>query len=134
MIDMAKRFVTMAEACQILNISQRTLHRRIREGLIESKKEGKRRLVLVDDSHIAASDTHMAEADMPLMEYLREENAYLRQKLDEATKLLDSASERRETIVLQLKRQVDEAKRLLEDRGSWWKKIWRRRRDAKDKD
>jgi len=53
---MANIWQTLAEACQTLGISQRTLYRRIDKGKVESKTENNRRLVLVslpDDKPVA---------------------------------------------------------------------------------
>lgn len=105
---MADKWVTMAEACQILGVSQRTLHRRITRGEIPSKKEGKRRLVLIDDSQIIDISSQLAET--VLMEQLHKENELLRQQLER----YEERSQRQDTIILQLTRQLEQSQRLLE--------------------
>jgi len=86
---MADIWQTLAEACQTLGISQRTLYRRIDKDEIESKLEDKRRMVLVslpDDKLMADSMADVADTDITA---LKDENEDLKQQLQERDSQID---------------------------------------------
>lgn len=129
---MAQTWVTVAEACHVLGMAERTLRRYISEGKLTSKLEKGRRLVLVD----------VAEPDMPgdmpdtsaLLDQVRNENEHLRQQLQEKDKQIDKlqtqleeTSQRHDTIVLQLTRQLEQSQRLLEYKQEPWYRRWFRK-------
>lgn len=119
---MAEKWLTVAEACQSLAMTERTLRRRISQGRVTSKLENGRRLVLVEDA--------MTED----MARLQEENARLKQELEQARQDLrdarsqmDEASQRHDTIVLQLTRQLENQQRLLEyHEAPWWRRLFQK--------
>jgi len=125
---MTGKWVSLAAACQSINISESTLRRRIEQGQIESKLENGRRLVLIDP----ASQMTVTEADPALIEQLQGEVEYLRQELDRRNRQIEDLEEsrqRQDTIMLQLTRQLEQSQRLLEHhREPFWRRWLERRR------
>jgi excisionase family DNA binding protein len=142
---MAQEWVSIADACVILGISKSTLYRKINHGEIESKKDGKTTKCLInvpDESHNGTNDT--VNETLQVMGQLRSENEYLRQQVtqlqakqdqkDEDIRQKDNqiadASQRHDTIVLQLTRQLEQSQRMLEaHRDPFWKKWFRKDRN-----
>ena len=129
---MSSEWVSMKQACDILDISLSTLRRRIGNRIIESKLEGNRRLVLIH--HDTSSDTSpkqdVTQTDTPFVEQLKYQIENLQKQLDireeEVAKLqeeLSQSRERSDTIILQLTHQLEQSQRLLEYRRA---PFWRR--------
>jgi len=118
---MAKKWQTVTDACQTLNISQRTLYRRIDKGDIEAKLEDGRRLVLVDvpdDKPVA--DTLARLADTQELEQLKQEKISLegelqklRQQYDERGQVLQDL-ERKAAIVEQATSEVEHLREQIQ--------------------
>ena len=129
---MSDNWVTATEAAQTLGVSEKTVSRRAKQGQIKSKKQGKRRLYLVDTDKPMSDSVRDTGA---VVEQLRSEVEHLREKLDEKDKALedarqaaDEASQRHDTIVLQLTMQVEQRQRLLDyHRDPWYRRIFRHR-------
>ena len=126
---MADMWQTVTEACHTLGISQRTLYRRIEKGELESKLEGNRRLVLVDDSQEADGVANVADAtDTALLQQVQSEKTHLREQVKALQEELSQTSERHDTIVLQLTRQLETQQRLLEYHQDPWYRRWFRKK------
>jgi len=120
-----ENWLTVAEACHVLGMAERTLRRHIQEGKIKSKLEKGRRLVLAEP---AQSDM---PGDMPetavLVDQLRTENEHLRKQVNELQDQLSQSNERHDMIVMQLTRQLEQSQRLLSyHQAPWWRR-WVRR-------
>jgi excisionase family DNA binding protein len=131
-----KQWVTMAEACRISGLSQRTIQRRIKEGTITSKKQGRNRLILTGTLDTPARNG--AEmAGMDLMGQIREENQFLREQVRDLTERLkdkdreaEEDRKRQQTIILQMTRQLESQQRLIEYKKTpWWKRILTGKKD-----
>ena len=142
---MAKQWVSRAVACQVIGISERTLRRHIQEGKIQSRRDGNRVFVLVDiaDTETVNSDQsadisgHIA--DTPLLDQIQKENELLRQQLTEKDKQIGKLqeeisehSQRTDTIIMQMTRQLEVSQRMLESseqkaKRSWWSRLWKRK-------
>lgn len=134
---MAKKWQTVADACHILGVSQRTLYRRIKKGEIESKLESGRRLVLIDDSQVTDSVASVADmADTALLEQVKSENEHLRdqvtglqEELKAERERTEQGKERSDTIIIQLTRQLEQSQRLLEyHQEPWYRRVFRKGR------
>ncbi len=131
---MKETWVTMTDACKILGISQSTLYRRVNKGEIESKKEDNATMCLVSVSNESQDDNMDTQE---LLSQLRGEVEYLRTQLtqkesqtEEARKAAVEASQRHDTIVLQLTRQNQQ---LLEyHQEPWYRRWFRRRKSGED--
>lgn len=138
---------TIAEACEILGISVRTMRRRIQQGKVESRLEDGRRMVLVTaedkDSATDSDDTVTGTpsgtpngtpsdglvAQSELIDQLKSEVEYLRKQLGETNERHDQEKERSDTIILQLTRQLEQSQRLLEDHSiPWYRRLLKRRK------
>ena len=139
---MNNKWVTIDQAATILGVSAMTVRRRIEKGDLESKLENRRRLVCITD------DTQVSYKDEQIVAQLRRENEQLRKQTDiqneqirelrEELKQKDSdlrkersaaedTSQRHDTIVLQLTRQLEQSQRLLEyNQAPWWRKWFRK--------
>ncbi len=138
---MSSEWVSMKQACDILDISISTLRRRIDNGEIESKLEGKRRTILIH--HDTSSDTstkqEATQTDTSFTEQLKHQIESLQKQLDtregEAAKLqeeLSQSRERSDTIILQLTRQMEQSQRLLEyNQEPWYRRMFRKGRKEK---
>ena len=133
---------TIAEACELLGVSVRTIRRRIEQGKVDSRLKDGRRMVLVTAAE-EDSATHSANgtidtvsgtpSDTPidgtvaqsgLVDQLRSEVEFLRKQLDEANERHDQEKERADTILLQMTRQLEQSQRLLEyHEEPWYRRI-----------
>jgi len=142
---MSSEWVSMKQACDILDISISTLRRRVDNGEIESKLDGNRRSVLIhhdtsNDTSDTSSDTstkqEATQTDTSFMEQLKCQIESLQKQLDtregEVAKLqeeLSQSRERSDTIILQLTRQMEQSQRLLEyNQEPWYKRMFRKGR------
>ncbi len=129
-------WLTITEACDRFGISERTLRRRINEGKVVSKKRGKRRLVLAES---LAALSEMAEVKVSLqgssylaelVEGLKADKERLQRQVEDLQTELKESSNRHDTIVLQLTRQLDQNQRLLEyHRDPFWRRWFKRERE-----
>lgn len=132
---------TIAEACELLNVSKRTIWRRIKQGKLESKIEDGKRLISIPETYIGVSiivddtvtgtpddtpnGTHAKISDQSeLITQLRSEIDYLRNELKQANERNEQSQERSDTIILQLTRQLGDTQKALESsRQSWWRRL-----------
>lgn len=127
------QWMTLQEAEKILGISERSIRRRVDAGKLKSKKEDGRRYVLVDmDAAVTETrQVHDPDAVSRLEVELEVAKAEIR-RLNDVMERKDTesaeASQRHDTIVLQLTRQLSDQQRLLEyHRERWWKRLFRRK-------
>ena len=144
------KWLTIKEACHVLNMSERTLRRHVQEGKIESKLDGKRRYVLIDNDttdHVNGHDPDMP-VDMSdkdsLIEVLKQQIqekdkqiGKLQEQLSGTQKESAEAKGRADTLLLNLQRQLEQSQRMLESsqakqRRSWWRRIFRKSSDDTD--
>ena len=79
---------------------------------------------------LESSDTLLISRLESEVEYLREQFSEVQRQLDETRKGAEEASERSDTLLLQLTRQLEQSQRMLEaHQESWWRRIFRRRRN-----
>lgn len=133
---MNSRWVSLNEAVGILGISLSTLRRRIDKGEIETKLvNGKRFIQIPDEVQVNSNIIHSVveqlkdEVQGLRQRIAREEkkNEELQRHLDEAHKASEEASQRHDTIVLQLTRQLEQSQRLLEyHKESFWRRWFRK--------
>lgn len=122
------RWLTIAEACQMLSVSERTLRRHIAHGKYESRLQKGRRLVrLSEDDNRQMTDSQPADVPDLLVAQLQSEIQHLRDvvsKRDTQIEALmtefaqsnqqrDQASQRSDTIVLQLTQQLEGSQKQL---------------------
>ena len=133
---------TIAEAVGILGVSDRTIRRRIDKGELDTKLEGKVRYIRIDSVSSTMPDDMSSRE---LINQLKSENERLVQQQSEKDKQIENlqgqlegtqkdvaeASQRHDTILLQLTRQLENQQKMLEyHQEPWWQRIWRRRKEG----
>lgn len=133
---MTQKWVSVSDACFILSISKSTLYRRIKEGEIESKREGKYTMCLIDMQDKPEYGTSETLDNSPqVMDQLRSENGHLRQQVIQLQERLNQkdadlrrkddqlaeASQRHDTVVMQLTRIVEYQQQ------SFWRRLFQRK-------
>lgn len=144
-----KDWITVAEASQRLDISERSVRTWITEGKLNARKHGRKWLIseesmgsyggeapeTTDDTEEISANTEADSAHD--LEKLRIENEYLKAEVEELRKdkqdLQDSRT-RQDTIIMQLSRNAESQQLMLEDmrsRKSFWQRL-RRKKDRED--
>lgn len=133
---MTQKWVSVSEACILLSISRSTLYRRINERGIESKREGKHTMCLVDVPDESQNETiDTLNNSLQVIEQLRSENEHLRQQVTQLQERLDEkdedlrrkdeqiaeASHRHDTVVIQMTRIVEYQQQ------PFWRKLFQRK-------
>ena len=129
-------YYTVDEACKTLKISRRTLYHWLKKGKFKSKKEGKKRLILLSDdstiedifpnaqttqtpSQTTQNDSQTTQTNQNDMmgavkqleaevDRLKTQNELLHTELFEMRKEMTEASKRHDTIVMQLSNTINE--------------------------
>ena len=136
---------TVNEALDILGISRRTLYDRMDADKLESKKEGKNRMIWIDDdvkensavpvrgartdSH---TDSHTDETVKLLteqLEYFRKQTEMLQGQLSEQSQQLSEQSQRHDTIMLKMTNAIENQQLQFQEVQNqqsvgFWKRIF----------
>ena len=114
--DMTEQ-MPLEEAAQYLNISERTLRRRIQSGKITANKiKGKWIVDINLDDNTEKTATRQQDADLAeLVSQLKSENEHLRGTNQQLLSSMDEARTRSDTIIMQLSQQIDRQQLQLED-------------------
>ncbi len=132
---MTVKWVSVKEACHLLDISESTLRRRISQGIIKAEGEGRERRVAIEpDAEVTATMTpNVLRQLQKENEILREQVEWLKQKMDQRDQETAQASERHDTILLQLTRQLEQSQRLLEyHQDPWYRRLFKRNRKMEE--
>ena len=135
------KWVSVAEAPQLIGISERSLRYRISKGTIESKLENGKRLVCVELDDTSHEKPH-AKLHENTHEILHEKDERIAGLQSQVADLQEQLSRRDEQIdhltqvvamsqknVAALTEQLDTSRQMIEDmreQRSWWKRIFRR--------
>lgn len=123
-------WITVKVAAKFRRCSERNILDLIKRGTLKGKKEGRRWLVWMDVPEEPAEDipnvseVHVATAFSTLTQQLEEKDKQIAKLQDE----LSEASQRHDTIVLQLTRQLEQSQRLLEYNQEPWYRRWFKRK------
>lgn len=132
---MTGQWKTLKEAGEILGVSESTIRRRIKQDDIQSKVENNKRLILIQEvnqmtgqmteyAHLKTENERLLQENAELKEQLKHRDSQLQVK-DEQTA---EASNRHDTIVLQLTRHLEQSQRLLEYHEEPFYRRWFRRK------
>lgn len=132
---MSEEWLTIPEVADRLNVTERTVRRYISNGRFQTKMDGKRKLIFIDDSMTDVSDDineNNYDNDIDtVIEMQREEINRLHKLLEDALEDARQAKERSDTIVLQLTQQVEQLtgqnQLLLEDlrpKRRWYHRLF----------
>ena len=107
----------LEEAAQYLNVSERTLRRRIQSGKITANKiKGKWIVDINLDDNTEKTAARQQDADLAeLVSQLKSENEHLRGTNQQLLSSMDEARTRSDTIIMQLSQQIDRQQLQLED-------------------
>jgi len=136
-------WITVKAAAQLRECSERNILDLIKRGTLEGKKDkdGRRWLALMDIPEETTGKTSEYSEGLPnisevvtlLKAQLDENRTQLEEKDKQIERLqeeLSQASERSDTIVLQLTRQIEHSQRLLEYKSEpWHRRIFRRKQE-----
>lgn len=116
---------SISDSLQKLNVSRRTLYDRINKDELITKKEGRNRLVWLDDTVEVDTSTYTKQ-NVDLVKELRSQLEYFKTKvmnlesqLNEYHQELSQQRQRTDTIILKM---TDQNQLLLESKPFW--KFW----------
>ncbi len=125
------KWVSVSDACQAFDKSDRTVRRWIEDGKLKSRKSGRSVEVLLEVSDIESANGGQTAAQVEIARLKAEVDGKdevvtaLRSQVEE----LSSSRERQDTIILQLSRQLDQSQRLLEYHAEpWYRRMFGKRR------
>lgn len=129
---MDEKKLTIQEYIEKTGVSQATVYRHIKAGKLESERVDGILYIIIK------YDKNENQNDNGLLDQLKSENEYLRQQLSQAMETIkqmqddsESAKQRSDTIILQLTRELDGQKMLLEHRNkSFWKRLFRKKKNS----
>ena len=140
---MADEWITVKEAAELLNVSDRYVRNLAAKGKLDARRDGNRWLI-----HSSLSEPKTEHLGIPAEQsaipteqhtigWLQEriegqakQISELQSELASARKETAEASQRHDTIVLQLTRQLEQSQRLIEYRNEPWYRRWFRSRKA----
>jgi len=136
-------WITVKDAAQIRNCSERNIIRLIQAGELEAQKNGKKWLILMDKSELdSASSPQFTEVMSALKVQLQEKDSQISKLQDQLEQMRNGmeatrkdaadASQRHDTIVLQLTRQMEQSQRLLEYHEEPFYRRWFRKKRKED--
>jgi predicted transcriptional regulator len=136
---MQQQWVTVSEASRLLDVTERTIQRYIKENKYPSQLKNGRRYILLDlsedlinglkDSGNVVTEKEDITTDLmkdKLIDKMESEIEYLREELSKTREELDQSRQRSDTIILQLTRQFEQQTMLLEDmrnKSSFWQRL-----------
>lgn len=116
-----EEWITVKEAAKIKKCTERNVIELIRKGAVEAKKDGRKWLVLIETSEMTAELSPQISEIISVLKVQLEEKDKQLQALQEQ---LSSASQRHDTIVMQLTRQLGDAQKALEyHKAPWWRRL-----------
>ena len=108
---------SVKETCRILDISRRTLYDRIESKKIDTKKEGKRRLVWLHlPSHITSHAQELpleSSVDIDRVKGLEQNLKYFRDKCDRLEIQISEQSTRHDVVVLKLSNTIERQQLMI---------------------
>jgi len=117
-------WITVKDAAKIRKCTQANIRYLISQGNIEAKKDGGRWLVN-EDSLVSEKDfSQTADVISVLKAQLEEKD----KQINLLQTQIQDMSERHDTIVLQMTRQMEQTQRMLETAKEPWYRRWRKKK------
>ena len=120
-------WITAKEAAKIRKCTQANIRYLISQGNIEAKKDGGRWLVNEDSLGSEKDFSQTADVIIVLQEQLREKDKQIGLLQEQVRDM----SERHDTIMLQMTRQMEQTQRMLEAAKEPWYRRWRKKKESK---
>jgi excisionase family DNA binding protein len=132
-----EEWITVKEAAKIRNCTERNIIKIIDKGDLEAKKDGRRWLVLMDTSEPSTekepNNTELISVFKVQLEEKDKQIERLQKQLEDKDRVIDDASQRHDTIVLQLTRQLEQSQRMLEaHQEPWYRRFLGRKNRARE--
>ena len=140
---MEAEWIPVKEAAKLLEISERQVLNRIHTGKLKAKREGKIWLIHSSLSEpndeaeriLKGSDNEahikLEETVELLKEQLKEKDKQIekmQEQFSETQKASEDASQRHDTILMQLTRQLEQSQRMLSaHQEPWYRKVFKRK-------
>lgn len=127
-------FVTVKEAAGILNCSERYIRNRIATGSLKAHRSGKRWMIYRASLEVGSESEwkptgHEADSAQQEIHWLKQRIEQYEKEVSDMRKALDDASERHDTIVMQLTRQLEQGQRMIEShQTSWIRKLFTKKK------
>jgi len=120
-------WIPVSKAAQVRKCSERNIYILANKGVLQSKKEGRRLLVLMDvPENTSEIDPKISEMISILQKQLEEKD----KQIENLQTQLEDSSQRSDTIVLQFTRQLENQHKLLEyHQEPWYRKWFRKKRE-----
>ena len=137
-------WITVKEAARKLSVSERNVRFKVSSGKLKAKRDGRRWLVhsslsadVSDTGRIPEAPAADTEVIQMLKSEIEKRDKQLEEKDRQMAKLqeeLSERSQRQDTIILQLTRQMEQSQRMLEYHQSPWYHRWfsRKRKEGED--
>jgi len=122
--DKNGKWYSITDSLEKLNVSRRTLYDRINKDELISKKEGKNRLVWLDDTIKVDTNTYTKQNGNIVkelksqLEYFKTKVQDLELRINEQNRELSENRQRTDTIILKM---TDQNQLLLDSRKPFWK-------------
>lgn len=129
---MSKEWLTVKEASEIIGVSERHIRNMASSGKLKAHKEKKSWLIhssLAEDTEGRTHSKGMPEesALKAMVEVLKEQVKEKDKQIDKLQSQLADTSERQETIIMQLTRQLESSQKMIEaGQKSWIRKLFKK--------
>ena len=133
-----EEWITVKDAAQLRNCTERNVLRLIQKGELEAKREGRKWRILKETAEQASEESpNMSDMISVLKVQLEGKDKQIEEKdkqierlqeqIEETSRTLSESSQRHDTIVMQLTRQLEQSQRMLEAHRDPWYRRWFRK-------
>jgi len=126
-----EEWITVKEAAKIRNCTERNILRLIDNKKLEAKRNGNKWLILRKALEVSSEGSpNYSELISVFKVQLEEKDRQierLQKQLEDKDKILEDASQRHDTIIMQLTRQLEQSQRMLEAHRDPWYRRWFRK-------
>ena len=146
---MNEEWIATSEAAELLGISERQVRNRAASGKLKARRDGNRWLIhralsevkseLKGNQSESDSSVEISESSETIVAKLESDNEWLRKRVEELERHLgetrkgaEDASQRHDTIVLQLTRRLENEQKLLEYHQEPFYRRWFRKKATPD--
>jgi len=133
-----EEWITVKDAAQLRNCTERNVLRLIQKGELKAKREGHKWLILKETVEQTSEESPnvsdiisvlkvQLEGKDKQIEEKDKQIERLQEQIEETSRTLSESSQRHDTIVMQLTRQLEQSQRMLEAHRDPWYRRWFRK-------